>query len=106
MMSLRVGPERALGMARSYPSFVAGLAHRNRQGQDRGRYAAQYVALGDRLELVCEPDNPHDADAVAVLHTGFHLGYIPERHDWVCRSITDGDTHRVIVTGLRTEGWW
>lgn len=29
------------------------------------------------LELVPEPDNPHDENAIKVMHEGHHLGYIP-----------------------------
>jgi hypothetical protein len=36
------------------------------------------LAFGTRLALIGEPDNPHDPDAVAVLHaTGDRLGYVP-----------------------------
>lgn len=32
---------------------------------------------GDVLELEREPDNPHDENAVKVMHDGFHVGYVP-----------------------------
>jgi hypothetical protein len=35
------------------------------------------LRVGDRLELVAEPDNPHDARAIAVLWRGRKLGYLP-----------------------------
>jgi hypothetical protein len=34
---------------------------------------------GDRLELVREPDNPYDANAVRVEWRGVKLGYVPRR---------------------------
>jgi hypothetical protein len=34
---------------------------------------------GDRLDLVREPDNPHDANAVRVEWQGRKLGYVPRR---------------------------
>jgi hypothetical protein len=37
------------------------------------------LRVGDRLELAREPDNPHDANAVAVLWRGRKLGYVPRR---------------------------
>jgi hypothetical protein len=35
------------------------------------------LATGDVLELVREPDNPHDANAVRVEWRGRKLGYVP-----------------------------
>jgi len=35
--------------------------------------------VGDRLELLREPENPHDANAVAVAWRGRKLGYVPRR---------------------------
>lgn len=32
---------------------------------------------GKELELIAEPDNPHDPDAVAIYRKGVHLGYVP-----------------------------
>src|SRR5574341_1065812 len=37
------------------------------------------LRVGDRLELEREPDNVHDANAVAVLWRGRKLGYVPRR---------------------------
>jgi len=37
------------------------------------------LRVGDRLELVRERDNPHDANAVSVSWRGRKLGYVP-RH--------------------------
>jgi hypothetical protein len=36
---------------------------------------------GDALELVREPDNPHDANAVRVDWRGHKLGYVPRREN-------------------------
>ncbi len=38
------------------------------------------LAVGDRLELARERDNPHDANAVSVSWRGRKLGYVP-RHE-------------------------
>ena len=37
------------------------------------------LRVGDRLELVRERDNPHDANAVSVSWRGRKLGYVPRR---------------------------
>jgi hypothetical protein len=39
------------------------------------------LRVGDRLELVREPDNAHDANAVRVLWRGRVLGYVPRREN-------------------------
>jgi len=36
---------------------------------------------GDALELVREPENPHDANAVRVEWRGHKLGYVPRREN-------------------------
>jgi hypothetical protein len=38
------------------------------------------LRVGDRLELVRESDNPHDANAISVSWHGRKLGYVP-RHE-------------------------
>ena len=35
------------------------------------------LKAGDRLELVPEPDNPHDPDAIALYFNGCKLGFVP-----------------------------
>ena len=39
------------------------------------------MRAGDPLELVREPDNPHDANAVRVDWRGHKLGYVPRREN-------------------------
>ncbi|MFY9316906.1 MAG: HIRAN domain-containing protein [Burkholderiales bacterium] len=48
-----------------------------------GAAAAVWPELreGDALELVREPDNPHDANAVRVDWRGRKLGYVPRREN-------------------------
>ena len=36
-----------------------------------------HLAVGEPLELVREPDNPHDANAVRIEWRGRKLGYVP-----------------------------
>lgn len=42
-----------------------------------GALVLSEIKVGDVLELVPEPDNPHDPDAVAVKFRGTMLGYVP-----------------------------
>jgi hypothetical protein len=91
---------------RSYPSWIAGLKHRAPDGTDRARYCARYLKPGMFLKLVPEPDNRHSDTAVAVRHGRCHLGYIPERHDWVFASLDDGETLACMVMEVQIKGWF
>lgn len=39
------------------------------------------LRVGDRLQLLREADNPHDANAIAVAWRGRKLGYVPRREN-------------------------
>lgn len=39
------------------------------------------LAVGDRLVLVREPDNPHDRNAIRIDWQGHKLGYVPRREN-------------------------
>ena len=57
---------------------------------------------GDRLELVREPDNPYDANAVRVEWRGRKLGYLPRRDNAaVARQLDRGSPLQARVTLLR-----
>jgi len=43
--------------------------------------ATPLMRAGDALDLVREPDNPHDPDAVRVEWRGRKLGYVPRRQN-------------------------
>jgi HIRAN domain len=88
---------------RSYPSWIAGLRYRGIDGTNRGRYCCR-LRTGDRLDLVAEPENSRDENAVAVKHDGHHLGYIPARHDWIARAMGEGQRLSCAVTRVETEG--
>lgn len=42
-----------------------------------GALVLSQLKAGDTLELVPEPDNPHDPEAVAIKFNGTMLGYVP-----------------------------
>jgi hypothetical protein len=57
---------------------------------------------GDRLELVREPDNPYDPNAVRVEWRGVKLGYVPRRDNAaVARQMDHGATLEARLAGLR-----
>jgi len=57
---------------------------------------------GARLELVREPDNPYDANAVRVEWRGVKLGYVPRRDNAaVARQMDRGVALEARLAGLR-----
>lgn len=89
---------------RSYPSFVAGLSHPVKwkgSNRSRSRYAFAEVRPGDRLDHRRIPDHPDDPGAVALLHHGFPLGFVPRRHGWVGKSIDEGDGLAIVVESVQ-----
>jgi hypothetical protein len=78
---------------------VAGLAF-----HEAPALAAQ-LTPGTLLSLRREPDNPHDARAVAVFAGDAHLGFIPRRkNEMLSRLLDAGKSFVVRVTGREGEG--
>jgi len=47
------------------------------------------MRVGDRLELVREPDNRHDANAIRVEWRGHKIGYVPRTENRVIAAALD-----------------
>jgi len=59
------------------------------------------MQLGDALDLVPEPENPHDPNAVRVEWRGRKLGYVPRRQNAaVAWGLQRGTPLRARVSGL------
>ncbi len=52
--------------------FIAGFQHHD------GALQLDQLKAGKKLDLVPEPDNPYDPDAVAIMRKGAKLGYVPK----------------------------
>ena len=60
-----------------------------------------HLATGDALELVREPDNPHDANAVRVEWRGRKLGYVPRaENEALAWAMDRGERLRARVSRL------
>ena len=60
------------------------------------------MRIGDPLDLVREPDNPHDASAVRVEWHGRLLGYVPRaRNDAVAWAMDRGEPMSARVSRLQ-----
>lgn len=77
-------------------SPLAGLRHYDAGGVWRE------MSPGDRLELVREPDNPYDANAVRIEWRGRKLGYLPRRDNTaVARQLDRGAALEARVSQLK-----
>ena len=47
----------------------------------RAHLCSTRLSRGARLQMVAEPDNPHDPSAIALFFEGKRLGYIPADHN-------------------------
>ena len=67
-----------------------------------GREIWRDMKTGDRLQLVREPDNPYDANAVRVDWRGVVLGYVPRSENAaVARQMDRGARLEARIAGLR-----
>jgi hypothetical protein len=48
-----------------------------------------HLAVGDALQLIREPGNPHDAKAVRVEWRGYKLGYLPRKENRAVAAAMD-----------------
>jgi hypothetical protein len=64
--------------------------------------AFERMRVGDVLELVREPANPHDASAIAVAWNGRKLGYVPRRqNDAVAWALDRGEPVTARISRLQ-----
>ena len=62
------------------------------------------LRAGDRLDLVREPDNPHDPNAVRVDWRGRRLGYVPRRENSALAWAMDrGEPLSARISALRAH---
>src|SRR5262249_56368437 len=85
---------------RAYPSRIAELRRPSPAGVNRRRYVYGFIKPGDVLELVREREHPRNRRAVAYMHRGVHLGYVPRRQGWVADALDDGLPLMLIVYPL------
>ena len=70
----------------------------------QGETAWPSLFVGAPLELVREPSNPHDADAVAVYFKTKKLGYVPRAENCAVAQMLDrGETLEATITKM-SEG--
>ena len=57
-------------------SKVAGTSHRNRDGTSRQAAIRKHCFAGAPLDLIREPDNKHDRNAIAIFYDDKQIGYL------------------------------
>ena len=66
-----------------------------------GRKLWPKLRTGDRLDLVREPDNPFDSNAVRIEWQGHQIGYLPRRENLaVARRLDRGETVEARISRL------
>ena len=61
---------------RYYADFhIAGFAYYD------GLDFIEELTLGKQVDLIPEPTNPHDADAVVIAYNGRKIGYVPKQYN-------------------------
>lgn len=76
-----------IAAARQFHTKVSGVSFGNRQD------LIATLQPGDRLEVVREPENPHDARAIAILtECGEHVGYVNRRLAGALAPVIDAGT--------------
>ena len=61
------------------------------------------LRVGDRLELIREPDNRHDSHAIRVEWRGHKLGYVPRAENRAVAAALDGGDKLVARISRLTE---
>lgn len=52
------------------------------------------LAIGDRVQMVADPDNEYDTSAVACYYDDVHIGFVPkDSNSALFSSLMDGNDH-------------
>lgn len=71
-----------------------------------GPFALGRLSVGERVDLVPEPDNPYDTDAVAIYSQGEKLGFVPRAKNFLLATLLafgHEDVFEAVVSGVRPD---
>ena len=97
-------------MPRQLSLLIKGVDHSNRKPKTRGtiprRFEIAASRPGEPVELVPEPDNPADPNAIMIFSArGIQLGYVAaERAPYIGKHIRQGDEVRAIFQEATRHG--
>jgi hypothetical protein len=85
------GAPRVSAPGKVYTVGIVGESHRNADGTSR-QAEIKRCSEGDFVELVPEPHNPHDSNAILVVsENGRGIGYISRDHNgWIGEKLVAG----------------
>ena len=99
-------------MPRQMTLAIVGVDYPNRKPRTRGtiprRFEIAACVPGEPVELVLEPDNPADANAIMIFSArGVQIGYVTaERAPLVGKHIRQGDEVLAVFQGVAGKGAW
>lgn len=76
-----------------HTTTIAGIPHRKPN--------LLLLSVGDKVSIVCEPDNKFDPNALKVMHKDIHLGYIPRMETGHVAGVTT-----MFITSIQPEQKW
>lgn len=95
MLSLAAGAQSIRSEILVQRSLAAGLRHHE------AKSVWSSMSVGDEVELVREPTNPEDANAVRIEWEGFKLGYLPRgENEAIARQLDRGAALRARIVEL------
>jgi len=69
-----------------------------------GPHIWESFAVGNPLDLLREPGNPHDRRAVAVFYDGFKIGYVPRAQNTAISQLMDrGELPDAKISALQMQ---
>ena len=86
---------------------VVGVIHPNAKGPTR-RFAIDLCRPGDPVQLIPEPKNPADQNAIMILNgDGMQMGYVPADKTWLIhRAWRDAREVNAVFQGAVEAGAW
>lgn len=101
MLARGLAEEHGRGSSRSYVLAECQIAgFRYHDGPD----IMASMNVGDEVQLVAEPENPHDPWAVRIEHHKSRLGYLPRTHnEAVSRLRQQGASVKCTITKVDTQ---
>lgn len=65
-----------------------------------GDYVYQYDGTTSRADLIPEPDNPHDANAIKIMVDGQLMGYVPQKSCSKVKKLMNNPKYQYCSVGL------
>lgn len=91
-----VSPSVTVALARPNTTLITGTQYYSGWGTTRGTHA---------VDLVREPHNPYDANAVAVYLGGQQIGHLPRQHARTAAPMIDLEGGQIRVDGHFGDNW-